>query len=103
MNNVGAGLPPECRSQELRGNCPAHQRFLHLASNLIGETNKAENEVSGRCPRGGGCNVKKQGVRWEGREEEDCTRISLPLKRPAHQEGETEGSELDGFRKQRRD
>ena len=40
-------LHPGRGSQELRvANCPANQGLRHLPSNLIGETNKAENEVS---------------------------------------------------------
>lgn len=50
MNNEDV-LPSRARVTELRGaNCPANQRLQHLPSNLIGETNKVENEVSGRCP-----------------------------------------------------
>lgn len=47
-----------------------------------------------------GHKVKKQGVWWEGWRQEESTRIPLPLQRPAHGEGETEGSELGGFIKQ---
>lgn len=35
-----------------------------------------------------------------GGQEKESMRISLPLKRPVHQESETEGRELGGFIKQ---
>lgn len=44
--------------------------------------------------------VKKLGGWWEGRKEGESTRTSLASTRPAHQEVEMEGSELDCFVKQ---
>lgn len=41
-----------------------------------------------------------QKVKKLGGQEKESMRISLPLKRPVHQESETEGRELGGFIKQ---
>lgn len=47
-----------------------------------------------------GRKVKKLGGWREDRKEEESMRISLSLKRPVHQEGETERRELGSFIKQ---
>ena len=46
--------------------------------------------------------VKNLGGWWEGRKEGETTGISLCFRRQAHQEGETEASELGCFIKQAR-